>query len=211
MVVDAPSALVHLAEAGPRPAIRWWRGCSQLHRAATRPTRADGAAGRIQPRLPARPAGPRPASPTTSAPRAPCSCSAPRSSSTPWATTSPSSTHFRVPYEVLDPDGCIRAEPALALVRASSSAGCGCRATRPATAHVSPSAWPRCRRAGRGVPQRRAIQRPADRGRHGSPASPPTRHRHRRSLRRGAGQLLAGLLRRRSASTCRSIRSRATR
>ena len=52
---------------------------------------------------------------------------------------------FGVPFEVLDPAGCIAAEPALARrARKSSSAACGCPATRPATARCSPSGWRAC-------------------------------------------------------------------
>ncbi len=48
--------------------------------------------------------------------------------------------HSSVPYEVLDAAGCVAAEPALgAGRRASSSAACDCRATRPAMPSCSPT------------------------------------------------------------------------
>ena len=121
---------------------------------------------------------------------------------------------FGVPFEVLDPAGCIAAEPALASgARARSSAACGCPATRPATARCSPSGLPRSALA-RGVTFRFGTTIDAH---FGSTAS-----RNRR------GQTSDGMLTAdayvvalgsysprccasRSASPCRSIRSRAIR
>ena len=74
-------------------------------------------AGRIQPRLPAASCAPTRASPTTSACRARCSCSAPRSSSTAARKDIAILREYGVPYEVLDRAGCMRYEPALARVR----------------------------------------------------------------------------------------------
>ena len=105
---------------------------------------AHGAAGRIQPRRAARRCATRPASPTTSAPRARCSCSAPRSSSTAVGDDIAVLDAYGVPYEVLDPAGCIGAEPALGLVprqvrRRPAPAGRRDRRLRMS----SPSGWPR--------------------------------------------------------------------
>ncbi len=58
-----------------------------------------------------------PASPTTSACRARCSCSAPRRNWTARPRTSRSCGNTSVPYEVLDRAGFVRVEPALALTQ----------------------------------------------------------------------------------------------
>ena len=91
---------------------------AQLHLGALRDQQEPhGAPGRIQPRLPEGAARRRPASATTSACRARCSCFAPRRSSTAPRPTSTILKRYGVAYEVLDRDGCIRHEPALAHVR----------------------------------------------------------------------------------------------
>ena len=102
------------------PAMWSWvlEDAAQLHLGPLRAQQgAHGADRRVQPRLPARAARRRPASPMTSAARARCSCSAPRSRSTGTAGDIEVLKQFGVPFEVLDPAGCIAAEPALARVR----------------------------------------------------------------------------------------------
>ena len=103
---------------------------------------------------------------------------------------------FGVPFEVLDPAGCIAAEPALARgARKDRGRPAGCPATRPATARCSPSGSPQiC--AERGVTfrferdQRRLRRRPADDD--GRRDQMPRADDGRR-LCHGAGQLFAAM------------------
>jgi D-amino-acid dehydrogenase len=71
-----------------------------------------------------------------------CSFSVPRSSSTASARMSRSCKQSGVPFQVLDREGYLAYEPALALVKTSSSVPCACPATRPAIASSSPASWP---------------------------------------------------------------------
>ena len=198
------------------PAMWAWvlQDAAQLHLGALCGQQgAHGADRRIQPRLPARAARRRPASPMTSAARARCSSSAPTSSSTGSAGDVEVLKQFGVPFEVLDPAGCIAAEPALAQgAAASSSAGCGCPATRPATARCSRRGSPRMRPA-RGVRFRfgATIERILADGGRILGVGDQRRHADRRCLCGGAWQLFADDAARRSASASRSIRSRAIR
>ena len=94
------------------PAMWRWglRDAAQLHRGALR--RQQGRMVRLAEYSRdclTRAARRRPASPTTSARRARCSCSARRSSSTAAASDIAVLERYGVPYEVLDRDGCIRA------------------------------------------------------------------------------------------------------
>ena len=77
---------------------------------------AHGAPGRIQPRRAGAAAALTPASPTTSAARARCSCFARRSSSTARTRISRCCVSPACRIELLDPAGCTRYEPALARV-----------------------------------------------------------------------------------------------
>ena len=80
-------------------------------------------------------------------------------------------------YELLDPDGCIAAEPALGPCPASSSAACACRRRDRRLPSCSPSAWPTmaARRGRRSSATASTIQRPDAPRRAASPASRPTR------------------------------------
>ena len=119
---------------------------------------------------------------------------------------------FGVPFEVLDPAGCIAAEPALAKVRGKFVGGLrlpgdetgDCKMfTDKLAAHT----------ARRGVTFRFGvtIERLGRGGRSHQRRQDQRRRAHRRRLCGGARQLFAGPRCGRSASQCRSIRSRAIR
>ena len=148
----------------------------------------------------------------TSAARARCSCSAPRPSSTAPPSDIAVLKQYGVPFEVLDRDGCVGAEPALAASCTKSSAACGCRRTRPATATCSPRRSPFTPKSSASSFRLGTTIEGLDRGRlAGSPASPPAPAccgPMPMSSRSAAGRRgCCG----RSAFRCRSIRSRATR
>ncbi len=102
------------------PAMWRW-GATMLANCTRTRLRAEqephGADRRIQPRLPEGAARRDRHQPTTSARRARCSCFARRSSSTASAATSRCCKQYGVPYEVLDRDGFVKVEPALALTQ----------------------------------------------------------------------------------------------
>ena len=118
VAVHAAQPAVHPPE--PRPGLRALRlrDAAELHRGRLRGEQEpDGADRRIQPRH-AEGAARRDRHRLRRAQRrARCSSSAPRSCSTARPRTSTVLADLGVPHEVLDPDGCIRAEPALARVR----------------------------------------------------------------------------------------------
>ena len=145
------------------PAMSRW-GLMMLRNCTGRPLRAQqgphGAAGRVQPRLPARAARRAPASPTTSAARARCSCSAPRSSSTAPPRTSRCSSSSACPTSCSTSTGCVAR-------RAGAGAGAREVRRRPAAARrrdrrllqVHQRAGRRLPPAGRRVPLRHADRR----------------------------------------------------
>ena len=82
---------------------------------------------------------------------------------------------YGVPYEVLDRDGCIAAEPALAAREGQvRRRACGCRRTRPATATCSRRRWPiEAEKLGVQFAFNVGIERTGRGRRRASPASPP--------------------------------------
>ena len=100
----------------PRSSAGCWRCCATARQRATRSTRRAWCGWPSTAATACARCAPRPASPTTSACRARCSCSGPRSSSTAAPATSPCCVDSGVAFELLDRAGCIRHEPALARV-----------------------------------------------------------------------------------------------
>ena len=94
-----------------------WRCCATARRRATRSTRRAWCASPNTAATACARCAPTPASPTTSACRARCSCSARRSSSTAAPSDIAVLRASGVAFELLDRAGCIRHEPALAAVR----------------------------------------------------------------------------------------------
>ena len=141
MAADAPRAAGGAADARSGDVVVAAQDAAQLHlgalRASTRRawcrspnTAATACASCAQ----------RPASPMTSAARARCSCSAPQKQLDGIGGDIEVLKQFGVPFEVLDPAGCIAAEPALARgARQVRRRPAGCPATRPATARCSPT------------------------------------------------------------------------
>ena len=161
------------------PAMWRWglQMLAQLHRRPLRGQQgAHGAAGRIQPRLPDGRCATRPASATTSARRARCSCSAPQKQLDGVGKDIEVLQADGVPFEVLDRDGCVAVEPGLA-ERAGQvrrrAAPAGRRDRR--LLQVHPARWPRWR-SGLGVTFRFGvdIQRLETARRRASPACTPT-------------------------------------
>ena len=102
------------------PAMWRWglRDAVQLHRMrATSSTRAAWCGWPSTAATACSSCAPTPASATTSARSARCSCSARRSSSTARPRTSRSCKAYGVPYQLLDREGCVQYEPALAAVQ----------------------------------------------------------------------------------------------
>ena len=147
--------------------VMWWlaaQDAAQLHRGALRRQQEpDGAARRIQPRLPAR-AARRDRHPLRRA-QPGHAAAVPQAGAARWHRRG----HRRaaadgVPYEVLDRDGCIAAEPALAAVKDKFVGGLRLPRTRPATATSSRRRWRPGRQARRAV-QVQHRHRSAGRGR----------------------------------------------
>ena len=150
---------------------------------------------------------------TKAAARARCSCSARSSSSTMSASDIDVLKQYGVPYEVLDPTGCIAAEPALAAVARQAR-------RRPAPAERRDRRLPAVHHApgrAREAARRDVPLRHDDRRRSSTAGDRITGVAHgdgtltRRRLCRRAGQLLAATARAARHPRCRSIRSRAIR
>ena len=117
---------------------------------------------------------------------------------------------YGVPYEVLDREGCIAAEPALAAVKDKIAGGLRLPQDETGDCHMFTQAL--AVEAEKLGVRFRSISGSRDWSRTtaGSPVSPPARAAAGRCLCRGARQLVAAMLGR-SAFRCRSIRSRAIR
>ena len=194
MAVHAPPARCSSGRSRTRAMVRW--GLMMLRNCTSAATRATRAGWCRSPNIAATccaSCAPRPASPTMSAARARCSCSAARRCSTAPARTSRFCEQLRRALRAA------RSSPAASAMsrrwpraREARRAACACPATRPATASSSPTRSPRSA-AERGVEFRYGVQIDAIRAEGGqiTGVETSTGRPHRRRLCGGAGQLLA--------------------